>query len=237
MGRLLFLLNGVMGLLACVSALAGTGVDPSALPEALRSELQKKHPGLEVAISGPIHWENGSVMPSRLDGLALLHEKRPGLMAFQVTGNNPETGTPILSVGNVPYSLRTEALVPRKRVLPGAALQREDFVIQKVDVTGGFLSEVRGLLLNKDEPVQGLEARNTLIEGQPLLVNAVQRIPALKRGEPVRLRVLSGSVALVTQGVAEEPGYVNQKIRVTSSLTKRTLVGKLIEGGTVEVEL
>jgi flagella basal body P-ring formation protein FlgA len=158
-------------------------------------------------------------------------------MAFQVSGNNPETGTPILSVGFVPFSVKAEAIVSKRRILPGAPLQKEDFVVQKVDVTTGFLAEVRGLFLNKDEPVQGLEARNTLLEGQPVLVNAVQRIPALKRGEPVRLKVLSGTVALVTDGIADEPGHINQKIRVISRLTKRTLVGRLVEGGTVEVEL
>lgn len=227
----------LLATLASAVVLASTGVDAKALPEALRAEIQKKYPGLEVSLAGSVHWEEGSLLPSRLDRLTLLHEKRPGLMAFQVAGNNPETGTPILSVGAVPFSVKAQAIVPKRRILPGAALQKEDFVVQKVDVTTGFLAEVRGLLLNKDESVQGLEARNTLLEGQPVLVNGVQRIPALKRGEPVRLKVLSGTVALVTEGVAEEPGHLNQKVRVTSRLTKRTLVGKLVEGGTVEVEL
>lgn len=224
-------------LMGSFAAQAAVGVDANHLEDSLRAEIQKRYVGLDVQLQGQADWEAGSIRPSRLDRLTLLHEKRPGVMAFQVAGNNAETGMPALSTGYVAFSAKANAYIPKKRILPGEALQREDFMVQKVEVATGFLAEVRGLLLNTDESLVGLEARNTLIEGQALLSSTVQRIPLLKKGESVRLKVVAGGVSLITQGVAEEPGQLNQKIRVTSVRTKRTLMGKLIEGGTVEVEL
>ncbi len=233
----LFLNFIIAASLVSVAATASIGIDSSHLGESLRTEIQKRYPDLDVQVVGSAEWESGSSLPSHLEQLTLLYERRPGLMAFQVTGNSSETGTPMLSTGSIRYSAKTDAYVPRRRIMPGESLQKEDFVVQRVDVTTGFLSEVRGLLLSTREALSGLEARSTLLEGQAVLSNAIQRIPDIKKGEQVRLKIVAGNVALVTQGIAEEPGQVNQKIRVTSSRTKRTLVGRLLDGGTVEVEL
>jgi flagella basal body P-ring formation protein FlgA len=230
-------LVSLIALMVAGVAHAAVGVDSLHLEDSLRAEIQKRYPGMDIQLLGAAEWEAGSVRPSRLDRLTVLHEKRPGVMAFQVAGNNPETALPGLAVGSIAFTAKADAYIPKKRILPGEALQREDFIVQKVDVTTGFLAEVRGLLLGAQETLVGLEARNTLLEGQAVLSSAVQRIPLLKKGESVRLKVVAGGVALITQGVAEEPGQLNQKIRVTSIRTKRTLMGKLVEGGTVEVEL
>ena len=212
-------------------------VSSSYLVDGVRAELKKKFPIFQVQLHGDIAWEAGNMPRSRIEKVTVLHEKRPGEMAIQVLSVDPRGGATATSVGSIQYTLLAKAWIPRQRAAPGSVLSPDNFSIQTVDVTRGLIAEVRGLILSPEEPVAGLEARNTLLEGSPVLTSAVQRVPNLRKGEMVRLKVIAGRVALTTQGMAEEPGYLNQKIRVTSMKTKRTLVGRLIEGGIVEVEL
>jgi flagella basal body P-ring formation protein FlgA len=65
----------------------------------------------------------------------------------------------------------------------------------------------------------------------------VRRIPDVKKGEWVQIQLISGDVTLSTRGQAEEAGYLNQKLRVTSFGTKRLMEGELKSGGIVEVRL
>jgi len=129
------------------------------------------------------------------------------------------------------------AFVAKRRVLPGERLVRDTFDQREIDVSQGMARESRGLLLDRGVALETLEARQTILEGSYALSSAVQRVPDVKRGEAVQLRMRSGSVLLSTQGQAEEPGYLEGQIRVMSQKTKRSLVGKLVATGVVEVQL
>jgi flagella basal body P-ring formation protein FlgA len=92
-------------------------------------------------------------------------------------------------------------------------------------------------MLSPSEDLSRLEARQTLLEGGFVTSSAVRRIPDLRRGDVVRLEVLSGEVRLSTAAQALESGNLNQRIRVQASKSKRELVGVVREGGVVEVKL
>jgi flagella basal body P-ring formation protein FlgA len=119
--------------------------------------------------------------------------------------------------------------------MPGSGLSETAFRKGELEVTRGPYAEMRGLILAPDQPLQGLEARTTTLEGQPLLRSAVQKVPLVRRGEAIRLKVIAGGVSISTPAVAEEPGSLHDRIRVTSSKTKRTLLVELVGKGDAEV--
>jgi len=127
--------------------------------------------------------------------------------------------------------------VAQKRVLPGEALSVDSLKVQDVNIAEGLAHEFRGVMLSPSEDLSRLEARQTLLEGGFVTSSAVRRIPDLRRGDVVRLEVLSGEVRLSTAAQALESGNLNQRIRVQASKSKRELVGVVREGGVVEVKL
>ena len=82
-----------------------------------------------------------------------------------------------------------------------------------------------------------LESRQTILEGYFLTTNAVQRLPDVRRGDPVTLKLISGELQLTTQGIAQEPASIRSNVRVMVLKTKKEMVGKLQDSNTVEVKL
>ncbi len=132
---------------------------------------------------------------------------------------------------------RATAWVALKRIYPGEKLIPEFFKLQEVDVSQGWAKEVRTDLLPKEINLSQLEARQSILEGQFALLSGVQKIPDIKRGERVQVRLISGGVALSTSATAEEPAYVHGSVHVMTGKTKRVLVGVLLEDKSVEVKL
>jgi flagella basal body P-ring formation protein FlgA len=67
--------------------------------------------------------------------------------------------------------------------------------------------------------------------------SAVERVPDVRRGDSVRVRIISNGLTLTAQAMASEPGYLNGPVRVLTAQTKRELSGKLVSTGVVEVKL
>jgi flagella basal body P-ring formation protein FlgA len=111
------------------------------------------------------------------------------------------------------------------------------FTPRDVNVAVGQAHEERGVILESGRALTGLQARQTILEGQLLLSSAVERIPDVHRGDVVRVELLSNGLSLVTQGVVEEPGFTGESIHVMASKTKRELMGRLAANGVVEVRL
>lgn len=127
--------------------------------------------------------------------------------------------------------------VAGRRVLPGEALAVDALKVQEVNVAEGLAHEYRGILLSPTEDLSRLEARQTLLEGGFVTSAAVRKIPDLRRGDIVRLEILSGGVRLSTSAEALEPASTQQRVKVQTIRAKRELVGVLRDGGVVEVTL
>ena len=69
------------------------------------------------------------------------------------------------------------------------------------------------------------------------LQTAVERVPDVRRGDTVKIRVISGDLKLLTLGIAQENGLTGSKVRVVSRTTNQELVGQLKQDGVVEVKL
>jgi hypothetical protein len=59
--------------------------------------------------------------------------------------------------------------------------------------------------------------------------------PVVQPGAQVRLIVINGAVRVTAPGVATQPGRVGDEIRVTNSISKKSLMGRVIDAQSVEV--
>jgi flagella basal body P-ring formation protein FlgA len=201
------------------------------LDDLIRRELVKRFPGASVDLLP------GSTFPSGRDDLAvtqvrILSEAGTGTADYSTTYSDGST-----ALGQVRFSAMVPTFVASKRVHPGDKLSRGDFQIQPINIASGMAYQYRGVMLSAKEKIDGLQARQTILEGQYPLTSGVERIPDIRRGDPVELKIVSGEIQLSTMGQVQEPGYLGESIRVLTQKSKKELVGKLREGGIVEVRL
>lgn len=138
---------------------------------------------------------------------------------------------------NIPYRAKVTAAVATQRLKFGQKISTNDYSMQEIDVTSGLYREIRGLLITDESKLSKMQAHQTLIENQPILSSGVIVSPDIQRGESVKLKLVSGGLSVNTTGIAQEPSYIDQPIRVMSLKTKREVSGILRNGNTVEVQL
>lgn len=124
-----------------------------------------------------------------------------------------------------------------RRISPKEALTSENVIRTRVDVSQGIGRSIRTTLLAQSEDLSKLQSIGTFLPDRPISMTDVEFIPDVKLGQTVRLELRSSSVSLSTDGIAQEPGYFNKRLRVLSSRTKKILEGKLTPEGVVEVRL
>ncbi len=166
-----------------------------------------------------------------------LVEDRPnGTALFEVNGRTA-SGQDQADLVQTPYSAWRKAVVAKHRIYPNTKLRAEDFTISEVNVASGTAREYRGVMVPAGTDLNGLQTRQSIIENQFVTRSAVERAPDLKRGDIIKLDLVSGELTLTTQATAIEPGLVGERVKVLTTKTKKEMVGVLREDHSVEVRL
>lgn len=211
------------GILVGWSAVAAPA--ESRLSQSIRAELSRKLPNARIELMSGVRWTRGSADEAASATVLNLSPRGEA----HVVADGAE--------GWVSYSAWVPAHVALRRIAPGERIMEEQFVSQQVNVASGNAFEYRGTILGGETPISGLETRQTVVEGQFLTSSAVQRVPDIRRGDSVRIQLISGGLIVSTTGMAEEPAYLNGRVRVMAQKTKREFVGQLVGNGLVEVKL
>ncbi|MET0284417.1 MAG: flagella basal body P-ring formation protein FlgA [Polyangiales bacterium] len=151
----------------------------------------------------------------------------------------------------IPKSVK---LVRRKRTLEGKELDglvKAALAARVAPCNVEELSSLPTLTLGEGEFVVEAEsmprkqsgrtsATVTLLQGerkQRLNIQAVLTCPepVMSPGMTIRLIVRRGAVTVTAPGVANQPGRVGDEIRVTNSMSKKALMGRVIDAQSVEV--
>lgn len=199
---------------------------------ALQHEVSQGYGEAQVLLSSQIHWVKGAA-PQAPGRITLLGDDGKGNLHFSVIDDaNLRT-----SEGWVSFSAWIPARVALKRIRPGEVIRAEQFITQQVNLAMGQARDFRGLIMTQASELDGLEAIQTILEGQMLLSSAIQRIPDIRKGDSVQVKLISGDLTLTTQGLAGEPAYLNRPVRVLTGKNKKELLGYLQSGGIVEVKL
>lgn len=196
----------------------------------IAQELTRRYPQARVELTGDLVAVRGAV-PESADRVSLLSENGRGEATFAVV--NAQSTSEV----RVSFHAWMNIRVASRRIMPGEALAENAFTQKEVDLSQGQPFAFRGVILPSAESLDRLESRQTLMEGQFLVQNAVQRIPDLKRGDWVKVELRAGDLKLSTTANAAEPGFTRSLVKVVTLKSKRELAGTLRADGVVEVKL
>lgn len=138
-----------------------------------------------------------------------------------VTANVP-VRVKIATFGNV--------VVARQPIARGTILSADDLRLEE-----RRLDELPTTVLTDVESAIGREARVALAAGKPLTVQGLANAVLVKRGDAVRVLVEKGGLRLSIAGEAMDTGGAGERVRVVNASSKRELVGRVVDHGTVSV--
>ncbi|MDX2308821.1 MAG: flagellar basal body P-ring formation chaperone FlgA [Hyphomicrobium sp.] len=124
-----------------------------------------------------------------------------------------------------------EIMVPRAVIYPGDRIGPGALEKRSVALSGISRDAV---VLRPDE-IENRIARRTLIPGQPIQKDWVREPFAVKQGEPVSVRYLSGAISIVLSAIAIESGAVGDRVAARNSETGRIVRGTVSGVGTLSV--
>lgn len=121
-------------------------------------------------------------------------------------------------------------VVARQPVARGAVLRPEDLRVEE-----RRLDELPSTVLMDEGEAIGKEARVALAAGKPLTVQSLTTAALVKRGDLVRLQIEKNGLRLSVTGEALDTGGSGERVRVLNESSKRELVGRVVDHGTVHV--
>ena len=213
------------------------GVETEEILLKTQAELVKRYPGARVEIDPQF------VIPERIHDvlkiqrLTLLAESGKGTAEFMVYSATETNIQPQSAQLTVKFSAWQEVPIANRRIRPMEALDASAFQSETVDLATGAAHAYRSIILSINSKWEGLEARQTILEGQYPLSTAVQKIPVIRRGQEIPIRLLSNDLVITTTGTADEPGDIGALIHVTAKKTKKQLSGIVSADQVVEVKL
>ena len=138
-----------------------------------------------------------------------------------VTANVP-VRVKIASFGNV--------VVARQPIARGTILGEDDLRVEE-----RRLDELPTTVLTDPALAVGREARVALAAGKPITMQGLANAVLVKRGDLVRVLVEKGGMRLSIAGEAMDTGGAGERVRVVNASSKRELVGRVVDHGTVSV--
>lgn len=224
----LFLICGA----SLASVFASDSGKPDSLQTALVQEIEKNYSGARIQLNSDVRWVRGGKSWEG-EALKFIGEDGRGNAHFSLQNSAGY----FVAEGWVAFSAWVEARTAQRRVHPGDLLIPSGFSTRQVDVASGQSHDYRGVILPAAADLAGLEAIQTILEGQLLVSSAVRRVPDVRRGDAIRVLLKSNDLALSLPGIAQEPSYLNRQVKVMTVRTKRELMGQLMPNGVVEVKL
>ncbi len=219
------------------SGSAGTDLT-TRLSSLVQSTLSEKIAGAEIRIPSlkKLAAQKAITEFTEIKSLRLVEDRPSGTAVFEVIGLDQDQKEKSEMI-QTPYEAWKRVPVANKRIYPNSRLKNEDFKISEVNVATGMAREYRGIMLPADSNFNQLQTKQTILENQFVVSTAVEKQPDLRKGDTVKLLLVSGDLTLTTQAVAEEPASVGDRIRVMTVKSKREIVGKVSEDHSVEVSL
>lgn len=121
-------------------------------------------------------------------------------------------------------------VVARQPIARGTILSEADLRVEE-----RRLDELPTTVLTDPAEAVGHQARVALAAGKPLTVQGLANAVLVKRGDQVRVLVEKGGMRLSIAGEAMDTGGAGERVRVVNASSKRELVGRVVDHGTVSV--
>ena len=127
-----------------------------------------------------------------------------------------------------------DVVVAGKDIRGGSVLNRRDLKVKRVKFLRGAVDFFRAA---DASCIAGNVAKRFIRAGEVLRPHMIKKRPLLKRGERVKVRIISNNVEIATYGKVKEDGYVGESVRVVCEPADRIFVGTVLDSLTVLVKL
>jgi len=124
-----------------------------------------------------------------------------------------------------------EVLVARKPIDRGQPIKEDAVALQRREITIGGADEP----CDRTADLLGLRARRTLRPGDILTLSAVEKAPAIKRGEKARVTVICGAIRISAEAIACADAAAGSTVRLKSAYSDETFVAQIDEEGRIFV--
>ncbi|TYC58635.1 flagellar basal body P-ring formation protein FlgA [Rhodobacterales bacterium] len=122
--------------------------------------------------------------------------------------------------------------VPRQTIHPGAEISHQDLIERRFPSRTAQQFSVH----TQRQALVGMVARRTLLPGQPIPVNAIEKQVLVRRGEPARLVFREQGLTIIMQVEALQNGGAGNFVRVRNVDSGLVVSGRVQEDGTIRVE-
>lgn len=204
----------------------------------------------EATLRPIVEAQLGDKLPAneRVDAVDVQRPARIPLGAFEVEVEQPDAhgtgggyrrcdvrirqeGSVVATVtARVKIASYGSVVVAHQPVARGALVRDED-----VRVEERRLDELPTTVATDVADVVGKEARVALAPGRPITLQAIGSAATVKRGDAVRITVEKGGMLLSVAGEALDSAGIGERVRVVNETSKRELVGRVVDHGTVHV--
>lgn len=96
-------------------------------------------------------------------------------------------------------------------------------------------SKLRGAAILDAAQLVGRRTRRMIRSGQPIRAHWIEEVPAVKRGDRVRLLFVSEGLRIESSGTVREDGRVGDVVRVRIEESRRELSGEVSADGAIHV--
>jgi flagella basal body P-ring formation protein FlgA len=122
-------------------------------------------------------------------------------------------------------------VVARRPIARGEKLEAVDLTLDQRD-----LSRVARGVVTELADATGTVAQAPLVPFTPIKREQLAAAAAVHRGDAVLLIAERGRLRITAAGEVREDAGVGQQVRVVNRVSRKDLVGRVIDGGTVAVE-
>lgn len=129
-----------------------------------------------------------------------------------------------------PWTLEEQVVVPKRMIRVGETLGSDDLHVVTLELDGRSSAHA----LSLDELV-GRVAKRNLLPDAPVPLRSIERPAVVERGDHIRVRVSIGRMEIIMKGEALDSGAVGDTVRVVNPSSKKTLSGRAVDFGLVEV--
>ncbi|ERP97910.1 flagellar basal body P-ring biosynthesis protein FlgA [Labrenzia sp. C1B10] len=138
----------------------------------------------------------------------------------------------IFSTGAAKAAGGIDLPVPRQTIPAGTEITHQD-LIERLFPTR--TAQQFAVSTNRGQLV-GMVARRTLLPGQPVPINSVEKPVLVRRGEPARLVFREQGLVIIMQVEALQNGGAGNFVRVRNVDSGLVVSGRVQEDGTIRVE-
>jgi flagella basal body P-ring formation protein FlgA len=124
-----------------------------------------------------------------------------------------------------------EVVFPRRPLNRHSVLTEDDLSVEKRNV-----SRLPKNVIKTMAHVVGKRLRRPVRAGTALLGNMVEQPPLIEKGDRVTVVAESPTLTVTVPGIAQGKGFAGEHIRVRNSMSKKEVLGRILNASTVAVD-